>query len=499
MVGPVTGSGRPAQTPVIPGFYPDPSICRAGDTYYTAHSSFEYAPGVPIFRSDDLVTWSQVGNALTRPTQLTPSTGSASSGVYAPTIRYGQGRFWLVTTDIGEFARGHLIVSAEDPAGPWSDATFVTGTLGIDPDLMWDEDGVCRLTWKSFDPARPGILSAPVDPESGRLLGEPEPLWQGLGMQAPEGPHLYRIDGWWYLLLAEGGTHTGHCVTVARGRSPQGPFAFAPTGPLLTHRGLPDPVQATGHADLVEKADGTWAMVHLGIRQRGSHPRWHVNGRETFLVGIEWVDDWPVVVEDAYEPVAVDTAFEDTFPGPLDARWISPGRHPGEFAVPGPDGLALGPGRDADARASVALLAARVTDDAWRVEVTAPEGDVALELRLDDDHWIAVQRRGDRVAVRMVIGPLDQELGVSEPVPVDAALVLLARPSLQRSLTDGPDRIAAGVVVDGELHELADVDGRYLSTEVAGGFTGRVVGVQALDGPARVSRFSYAPEVTAEE
>ncbi len=481
-------------TSILPGFHPDPTVCRVGEDYYLATSSFEYAPGVPVFTSRDLLTWRQIGNVLDRPAQLDVRPGTASGGIYAPTLRHHDGRFWLATTNIHEFVRGHLIVHATDPAGPWSDPVHTDGAMGIDPDLAWDDDGVCHLTWS--DPFG-GIRQATVDPLTGTLTSEPLLLSPGTGGAHPEGPHLVRRGGWWYLILAEGGTHLGHAVLVARGRSPQGPFEFAPTGPLLTRRGLPHPVQATGHADLVEKADGTWAMVHLGIRQRGSHPGWHVNGRETFLVGVEWVDGWPVVVADAYGPPAVETSFEDTFPDHLDPRWISPGRHPGGFATTDEDGLALAPGRAPAERVSGGLLAARVADDAWRVEVTAPSGDVALALRVDDDHWIALERLGERIQVRMVVGPLDQVLAVGPPVSPHIPLVLVARPSLQRSLTDGPDRITAGIVTSDGLLELAEVDGRYLSTEVAGGFTGRVVGVEALGGPARVSRFSYSSETAA--
>jgi xylan 1,4-beta-xylosidase len=491
----MTGSGRPAQTPVIPGFYPDPSICRAGDTYYTAHSSFEYAPGVPIFRSTDLVTWSQVGNALTRPSQLTPSIGTASSGVYAPTIRYGQGRFWLVTTDIGEFARGHLLVSAEDPAGPWSDAAFVTGTLGIDPDLTWDEDGVCRLTWKSFDPARPGILSAPVDPVAGRLLGEPQPLWQGLGMQSPEGPHLYRIDGWWYLLLAEGGTERGHTVTLARTRDLRSTWEEAPSNPVLTHRSTDHPVQNVGHADLVQRPDGSWAMVYHGVRPRGQTPHFHVNGRETFVAGVDWVDGWPVVRQDAFAVPTVDHSFTDRFrQAELHPRWVAPGVAPSSFATSTPDGVRLDTGQVLDGGPT--LLAVRAQDREWtaRVRLTT-QGTARLVVRMDSAHWYGVTVTPQGIEGTLAIGPAVSTIGPI-PRPTTSAVVLRvsakpAAPGL-RGPAEEPDLIElAAVGTDGSEHVFGSFAGRYLSTEVAGGFTGRVVGIEVLDGSALVHEFGY--------
>ncbi|MCL1900326.1 MAG: glycoside hydrolase family 43 protein, partial [Promicromonosporaceae bacterium] len=313
-------------TPIISGFHPDPSICRVGDTYYLATSTFEYLPGVPLHRSTDLVNWDLLGNALEGPHQLPPNAGRGLVGIYAPTLRHHDGRFWLVTTDVGRVREGQLIVWADDPAGPWSEAIFVRGAIGIDPDLAWDEDGVCHLTWASALPTLSGIASVPIDPTTGEMLAKPRLLWPGTGLRATEAPHLYRIDGWWYLLLAEGGTERGHCVTIGRARTLDGPWEAAPHNPILSHRSQEHPVQNTGHADLVQLADGTWAMVYLGVRPRGKTPSFHVNGRETFLAGIDWADGWPVVAEDRFPVPATDHSFVDVFAEPaLHPRWVGPG------------------------------------------------------------------------------------------------------------------------------------------------------------------------------
>lgn len=297
--------------PIIPGFYPDPAICRVGGDYYLAASSFEYFPGVPIFHSRNLTEWEQIGNVLDRPTQLNvaPGLAGASSGIYAPTLRHHDGLFWLVTSNFNDIRKGHLIVRAEDPAGDWSEPVYTEGAIGIDPDLAWDDDGTCQLTWSML-----GITQATVDPASGRLLSPPRKLWNGTGLAHPEGPHVFPRNGWWYLLIAEGGTGPGHSVSIARSRSITGPFEGHPANPILSHRSTDHPVQSTGHADVVELADGRWAMVHLGVRPHGTHPHWHVNGRETFLTGIAWDDDWPVVVEDAFTVPMTDTSFVDEFP-----------------------------------------------------------------------------------------------------------------------------------------------------------------------------------------
>jgi xylan 1,4-beta-xylosidase len=474
----------------LPGFHPDPSICRVGDRHYLITSSFEYAPGVPIFESDDLRSWTQVGNVLARPSQLPVRAGiaGANGGIYAPTLRHHDGRFWMITTNIHDIQRGHLIVHADDARGPWSEPVYTTGVMGIDPDIAWDDEGRCLLTWS--DVMRGGISQVEIDPASGALLSEPVEIWRGTGGAHAEGPHLYRRGDWWYLLVAEGGTHTGHMVTVARSHTASGPFEANPANPILSHRSTTDPVQATGHADLVELADGSWAMVHLGIRQRGSFPRWHTNGRESFIVGIDWDGDWPVVDESRFADATDDTAFDDDFTArQLHPRWVAPGAHPGGFAVPGPDGLQLAAGRSADERDARALLSARATDAAWTAQVWA-DGDVALVLRIDDEHQAMVERAGERVRARIVIGPLDQVVATADAASGEAPLVIRAEPfGGQPGQRQGPDRIILAV---GET-VLTQFDGRYLSTEVAGGFTGRMVGVEALGAPASVRRFRCTP------
>jgi len=272
--------------PVLPGFYPDPSICRVGPDYYLVCSSFEYFPGVPIFHSHDLMSWHQIGNVLDRASQLPfPADTAASAGIFAPTIRHHDGRFYLATTNV-TLGR-HLIVTATNPAGPWSEPVYLD-LPHVDPSLAWEEDGTCWLTVS-------GVESYRIDPHTGTVFEGPVAMWSGSGGQYPEAPHLYRIDDWWYLLVSEGGTHTGHAVSIARARSARGPFEPGPANPFLTHRGTDRPVQATGHADLVQAADGTWWMVLLGIRPKGQWPPFHVLGRETFLVPVRWVDGWPIV------------------------------------------------------------------------------------------------------------------------------------------------------------------------------------------------------------
>ncbi len=346
--------------PAIPGFYSDPTWCRGRDAYYLANSSFEYFPGAPIFRSEDLVTWSQIGNIIDRPEQ-TPLLGvGASEGIFGSTLRFHDDRYWFVTTNIGTVEAGQQIFTADDPAGPWSDAVVVAGSAGIDPDLFWDADGTCYLSW-----TRPpgGIQQARVDPVAGTLLSDPVLLWNGTGMKAPEGPHVYRIGDWYYLLIAEGGTEKGHCVSVARGHSPYGPFTGHPDNPILTHRSSSHPVQSVGHADLLEGPDGTWWLTYHGTRPQGHTPEFHLIGRETMVSPVEWVDGWPVVREDLAQRAPATTSYDDDFRGPLHPRWVSPG---GDLS-----GVATGSGLRLAAGAGPARpVVARVQDLSWRATAT---------------------------------------------------------------------------------------------------------------------------------
>jgi beta-xylosidase len=256
--------------PVIAGFYPDPSVCRVGGDYYLACSSFEYFPAVPVFHSRDLVHWEQVGNARQWPL---PETTPPSGGAYAPTLRHHDGLFWLIVADD---AGSTVLVTAADPAGPWSDPLVIAAINGVDPDIAWDDAGRCWCTYA-------GISQVRIDPQTGDVLGGPRRIWSGTpGARYPEAPHLYRIGDFWYLLIAEGGTERGHCVSVARSLSPDGPFEPCPANPVLSHRSTSLPVQNTGHADLIQAPAGSWWMMLLGVRPRGGTPGWHTLGRETY-------------------------------------------------------------------------------------------------------------------------------------------------------------------------------------------------------------------------
>jgi xylan 1,4-beta-xylosidase len=477
------------QRPVIPGFHPDPSICRVGDTYYLVTSSFEYAPGVPIFRSTDLRSWEQVGHVLDRPSQLDVSKAGPSGGIFAPTLRFHDGRFWMITTNWSDDG-GQLLVHAEDPAGPWSDPVRIPSAVGIDPDLAWDDDGTCLMSWTGppLDGLPSGIRQAAIDPYTGEVLSETRWLWAGTGGKFPEGPHLYRIGEWWYLLIAEGGTERGHAVTIARGDSPAGPFESNPANPLITHRGTDELVQNTGHADLVERPDGSWAMVYHGVRARGSSPEWHVLGRETFADEVVWEDGWPVLTGHLEPAASADTVVREELTGPaLPPAWVAASRFP--------DGVAAWTDAGWQVRADggePVFLGRRQEHLHARVRAhLVVDGVGGLSVRIDPRHAVDLECGDGVVRAVWAVGDVRHVLG-ERPAGGEMVLELRMEPAPGGGWDPrGPDRIVAGLLDDGAFVELGAVDGRYLSTEVAGGMTGRMLGVTCTAGVVDVRSFEY--------
>lgn len=482
--------------PIIAGFAPDPTICRVGEDYYVANSSFEYFPAAPIFHSTDLVNWEQIGNIIDRPEQFEIGAGEDSGGIYGSTLRHYGGRFWLITTNMNSFMSGQVIYHAEDAAGPWSDPVHVSAAIGIDPDLAWDADGACYLTYKvpSLDPSgatAPFIGQAVINPLTGELLSEVRPLTHGTGLADTEAPHLYQIDDWWYLVTAEGGTQRGHLATVARATAPNGPFEPSPYGPLLTHRSTDHPVQCTGHADLVQAADGSWAAVFLGARPWGLGPGFHTVGRETFLTGITWTEDgWPIADETTYVVPVRDHSFHEDFDPDfhLDPRWISVAR-PLDFIEWRGDGLTL------SAKGKPATLVTRVRDHHWSAEIALARvyGVGGLILRLDSDHWCEIVVVKNVATAVAHLSGASIELGSAEIAEGALTLRVESVPAPWTGLfpSASPDRLEFSLESDTGRADLGGIDGRYFSTEVAGGFTGRTVGVFIRSGNLTVSSFDY--------
>lgn len=282
------------KNPILSGFYPDPSICRVGDTYYMVNSSFEWYPGLPIHRSKDLVNWEKIGHGLYRPDQIVYQDGlKNSNGIFAPSIRYHKGTFYIITTMVGQ--KGNFIITAKNPSGPWSDPMWIKDAPGIDPSLFWDDDGRCYYTGASVVdgtnnewPGKNGAWMQEIDPDKGILIGEKKQLTYGHASNArwAEGPHLYKIDGEYVLLIGEGGTSEFHAVTIFNSKNLWGPYIPNHANPIMTHRHLAYtyPIIQTGHADLVQTQNGEWWSVLLAKRPVEGYS---ILARETFLAKVE--------------------------------------------------------------------------------------------------------------------------------------------------------------------------------------------------------------------
>lgn len=298
-------AGQLIHNPVLPGFHPDPSIVRVGDDYYLATSTFEWSPGVRLHHSRDLVNWRPLGGILTDSRLVDLSGVPDSGGVWAPCLSYAHGLFHLVFSRVDNFHGGwwdaqNYLVTAPSVTGPWSDPVAVHAR-GFDPSLHHDADGACWMLSPTGDwrPGRypfAGIQAQRWDCAAGRLVGEPQLIFHGTETGVTEAPHLYRRDGWYYLMTAEGGTSYAHQVTVARSRTLPGPYEPDPEGPMLTSRGRPELVlQKAGHGSLVRTPADEWYLAHLTGRPLTPLGAC-VLGRETALQRVEWsADGWPRV------------------------------------------------------------------------------------------------------------------------------------------------------------------------------------------------------------
>lgn len=316
------------KNPVIRGFYPDPSVCRAGDNFYLVNSSFEFFPGVPLFHSKNLAQWEPVGHCLTSKEQVKLDGCHASGGIYAPTIRYHEGWFYMTVTNVSD--KGNFIVHTRNPEEGWSEPCWVKQG-GIDPSLFFDEDGkVYYTTTGNLEDGTSTIQMCEVDPMTGEKLTESRVINYGCGGRCPEGPHIYKKGGYYYLMLAEGGTEYGHMETLQRSRNPYGPYEACPYNPILSHKDYQKgDLAGVGHGDLVEDADGNWWMIFHGIRPlKGEYGylMLHNLGRETFLAPVTWTEDgWLTVGNDgivdfemegelpAEAEDETEVVFEDTF------------------------------------------------------------------------------------------------------------------------------------------------------------------------------------------
>jgi alpha-N-arabinofuranosidase len=512
------------QNPILTGFYPDPSITRAGDDYYVVNSTFAYFPGIPVFHSQDLVNWRQVGNVIDRPSQLDFDSLRISEGVFAPTIEYQDGTFYVLNTCVG--CGGNYLVTASDPAGPWSDPVWLRDVGGIDPSLFFDDDG---RAWVLNNDAPIGpplyqghraIWIQEFDPETNQTFG-PRTLLVNGGVDLStkpiwiEGPHLTKVDGWYYLTAAEGGTAIGHSQVVLRSRDVLGPYDPHAGNPILTQRDLdPDrsnPVTSAGHADMVQTQNGEWWATFLAVRPYEGD--YYNTGRETFLLPVEWVDGWPVILpngrpipyrharpdlpRDAEPAIPTTGGFtvREEFDGPeLAPYWLmirTPREQWYDFATE-PGFLTLRARPELLGRRSQPTFVGRrqqhTSATATTVMTYAPQrpGDRAgLAAFQNDDFYylMSVTLDGNQPVIQLHRAAGRGEgaaptLVASERLEGPAGAPLYLRIRADRDRYDFLFGYEPGEWIP--LHEGAD--GKVLSTRTAGGFVGVTFGLYAYSG-----------------
>lgn len=498
------------RNPVLPGFHPDPSIVRVGADFYTVTSTFSWFPGLPIFHSTDLVNWRFVANAIDRPSQVDFSGLGINRGLFAPAITHHGGKFWIVNTCIE--CKGNFVITATDPAGPWSDPEWLDFG-GIDPSLFFEDDGTAwivyndgppgepryeghRALWlQQFDPVEMKMLPTRTLLVDGGVDPSTNPIWA-------EGPHIYQIDGWYYLLTAEGGTADQHSQTIYRSRELQGPYTPGPFNPILTQRDLPaerpNRVEATGHADIVQLDDGSWWGVFLATRPFAGQST--LMGRETFLLPVRWIDGWPRFLDQG-EAVPMELArpnlppassidrsgWRESFETELSGEWIAL-RTPAAVQpyVIDPDAGQLQMIANSDAPGSLGKptfvgrrLRHHDADFTTRMQFDPQQpGDFGgLLAMMDESHFLAFGIEQGRLVARLRTDPAQPEFG---EIVVERPMSASGPVELRLSLRGGSAVVSWRESPEDAWQDLGEpIDVEPLASVHAGLFTGLVVGPYA--------------------
>lgn len=493
-----THERRTYQNPVVPGFYPDPSLCTDGEYYYLATSTFAYYPGIPIQRSADLGSWETIGHVITDPTLLNFDRCTVSQGIWAPTIRFHQGKFYVIFSICDE--SGQMVTflsSAADPAGSW-DGPVRLPVVGFDPDLFFDDDGSawvsgCRDAIAGPTDAPGEIWIQQIDLDSLQMVDQEHVIWHGaVRHQWIEAPHIYHRDGKYWLLAAEGGTGRDHAVTIGVSNSLTGYYRAIQRNPVLTHRhiGPTDPVQNVGHGDLVNTPNGESFALTLAVRPIADR---HTLGRETFLVPVHWDETGPTfapglgkIPDQVSVPVSSSASrgAEPAAPGQLNPLEWHTLRGPiaAEF-----DGLSITLAPNPVALSELKRPAAvfrRQTSHAFEFAAEAPHPGpasiTAITALQSEERFVEVRLEHTLSGAVVTVWQQDGKQGsvVGQEVLGDQEKLLIASsPTEYRFGLSGPQ---------GE-HILHRVGHSFLSTEEAGGFVGVMLGVchrGPADGPA---------------
>lgn len=497
------------RNPVISGYAPDPTVTRVGDDYYVVTSSFTHFPGLPIYHSKDLVNWTQIGNAIDRPDQFDFSGLEVSRGIFAPDISFHKGTYYMASTCVD--CGGNFVMTADSPTGPWSDPHWL-GFEGIDPSIHWDDSGKAYIVNNGAPNEEPrydghrAIWIQEFDWQNLTMTGERKQLING-GVDISEqpvwieGPHIIQRNGYYYITAAEGGTSVHHSQTIFRSDDVWGPYKPAEHNPILTQRDLDvereDPIIAAGHAKFVQIPNGDWWATFLAIRPY-DNDMFNI-GRETFLLPVQWENDWPYILphgeripfamkkpelpaqSEPTPPNAGNFGYTNNFEGKdLALGWMGIRDPESPFYQVADGALQLtcknGFG---NLEQAPSFLGRRQQHHIATVSTTvsfdpSSEGEKAgIAAVQNDEHLIFLgitQLDGeDHVALYRSEG--------SEESKLISSAKLATSEDVKLTLAFTAGEMDAHYEVNGEQHTLADaVDATNLSTNVAGGFVGTVIG-----------------------
>ncbi|MDT3401995.1 glycoside hydrolase family 43 protein [Mucilaginibacter terrae] len=496
--------------PILSGFYPDPSIVRVDKDYYLVNSTFAYFPGIPVFHSKDLKNWEQVGNVIDRPTQMTFMGDRVTRGLFAPAINYHKGTYYITCTQIDQ--KGNFIMTAKNPAGPWSDPTWLPQVRGIDPSLFFDQDKA-YVVYNGDAPDNKSLYSGhrtirmyELDPTTLKVTGENQILVNG-GVDITkkpvwiEGPHIMKVGNWYYLYAAEGGTSVNHSEVVFRSKTVNGPYVPYEKNPILTQRDLPadrkNPITSAGHAEFVTGPDGKTYAVFLAVRPYEGN--YYNTGRETFLAPVAWKDEWPVINPDSKEipykftlpypevklanqkPQSGNFAYQTNFSKGIDASFLFLRTHePGWLTTNKTGGLTMllsketcmGKGHPSFVGKRQQHIKCEATTT-LKFNANSQNEKAGLLAFQDERHFYFACRSKDSAGHAVV--QLYKSSATAEKMELMAEQVLKQpNEDLKLRVTANGDTYGFDYAEGKQNWQVLkdQVDGKFLSTQVAGGFIG---------------------------
>lgn len=503
--------------PILAGFYPDPSICFDGKSYYLVNSTFAYFPGIPIFKSDDLINWKQIGNVISKPSQMDFMDERLTRGLFAPAINYHNGLYYITCTDIDRI--GNFVVTAKNPAGPWSNPVVLPDVKGIDPSLFFDDNkayivynsdapdnkplyqGHRTIRMFEFDPVNLKTTGSETLLVNGGVDISKKPVWI-------EGPHIYKRNGYYYLMAAEGGTSVNHSEVIFRSKSVIGPYVAYEHNPILTQRDLDpnrkNPITSTGHADLVQGPDGNTYALFLGVRPYEGD--YYNTGRETFMASVKWQSDWPIINPDHaevqytypvsftrkktsdnktplhgnfYERLDFSTGIPQSllFLRTLDTTWYATGNS--GLTINLKPETCMGSGNPAFiGRRQQHLICSASTEIAFNAN--SENEKAGLIILANEFHFYYICKsvnNNGRVVIQLFKGDpksMNMSLVTEEPLPVTTMTVFL------RINAKSDQYTFEYATTQKQWKALGQaMDGKFLSTQIAGGFTGSLFGMYA--------------------